>query len=79
VLSAEPFSVSLSFPRVVFVLCPRDVNQDVAIFPGTSTVLIIMRVAAENTALLMLNFPEPGFVPVAALPTLYAQSSESPP
>jgi hypothetical protein len=79
VLFAEPFSVSLSFPRVVFVLCPKDVNQEVARFPGTSIVLTIMRVAAENTALLMLNLPEPGFVPVAALPTLYAQSNESPP
>ena len=38
-----------------------------------------MRVAAENTALLMLNFPEPGFVPVAPSPELYVQSNESPP
>ena len=78
-LSAEPFLVSLSFPRVVFVLCPRDVNQEVAKFPGTSTTLTIMRVAAENTAVLILNLAEPGFVPVAALPVLYVQSNESPP
>jgi hypothetical protein len=33
-------------------------------------ILIMIRVAAENTAVLILNFPDPGFVPVAALAAL---------